>query len=332
MSEPDPTAVVEAFLEDLSRRQRVNAKFIANYHNHVLEFLEFHRGRELEALDTHDIEHYIGARVGPRQDAEQTSEARMATRALIQFLRSGGLEQVRSAPPDPAEAELLDEAILGLMREDIERVWCLDGAAFCAAVTAPLVLVALGGTMALLGYLLHYASMAGTFFMVLAHVAEDQPGLPKGASDNLTRNFGRGLAVTIVGFLPALLTNALLMDSALPELVHALLLFLAALVGALLVPAAALAVYASRSGLAALAPHLWYRIVDRIPRPYARVAVLYAGLIAALQLWAFVLGLAFGPLPTLVQLLFGPVACLSALAMAAGLGGVIRRNRFVLGL
>ena len=332
MSESEREVIVEAFLEEFSAGKRLGGDLIASYRALTTDFLAYYDGHDPAGLDASSIERYIAVRRQKGESPEQLSEATTSARAFVQFARGGGIERLRAAPPPATKAAILDEGTIEGVRDDLRRVWSLDGATFCVAVCAPLLMMSFGGTMALFGQVVFFAALAGTYFMVLDHVAKDQPGLPRGASENLGGSLWRGILVVLVGVLPPLVAGVQVDSMGLDGAPVWIATFVFAVLGVGLMPAAALAVYASGSGLAALAPHLWYRIVTRIPRPYARIAGLYVAAIAGLQLWTLLVGLAFGPLPTLSALCVGPVAVLVALAMAAALGGVVRRNRYALGL
>ena len=96
-----------------------------------------------------------------------------------------------------------------------------------------------------------------------------------------------------------------------------------------MLPAAALASYANHSGLAAFAPHLWVRIVRQIPGEYMRVALLYVALLVGSVVWDVTAVMWLGLVGALLR---EPVGCMFVFAMATGLGGVVHRNRELLGL
>lgn len=234
-------------------------------------------------------------------------------------------------PADPARvaAEPPGPTALSYIREDVARLWSTDGLAYMLAVTAPLLLKVAGGGFGLIGLAVHYAALAGTYFMILAWVAEGRPGLPQGASENLGANLWRGVMVTFVGVVPPVLTNIYLdMHGVGGGWLWAATLA-GAVVGASLVPAASIAVYASNSGLAAAAPHLWYAIIKEIPKPYASMALACVTSVVAVMVLQVVVIMVFGRLPAVAMLVYSIVACGITFAVASIFGGVIHRTGLV---
>ena len=138
--------------------------------------------------------------------------------------------------------------------------------------------------------------------------------------------------VALVAALPPLLAWAAFDSSGVGGASMVLGITAAALVGVLIMPAAALAVYVNHAGLAAFAPHLWFRIIGRMPRDYTRVAGLYAALMVVQVLWAVCVGVVLGGFPLIASFVHAVGACLPVFAMAVILGGIVNRNRLELGL
>ncbi|PRQ08437.1 hypothetical protein [Enhygromyxa salina] len=331
MTEWDQARSVEAFLTDLTQHRGIDVAYVPPYRALVTAFLSQPAGRPLDQLGVEDVEAFVAARVTLGESDNRTRAARTAATAFVQFVRSGGLIPVTPAPPQSRPAHPAPELQRTAaqpnapahvtMRDDLSRVLSTDAMVSAVALTLPLLLMFLGALLGLVGLIVHYAALAGAFFVILDHCAEGRPGLPHGLGDNLFRSFGRGLMVTLVGLLPPVLAAYYLGTWG--------LVLAAAILGVMLVPAAALAVYASQSGLAAIAPHLWLRIVARIPMEYLKVAALYVALLVGMACWNATAGVWLGLLGAFIR---GPVGCLFVFAMATSLGGVVYRNRADLGM
>ncbi|KIG17676.1 hypothetical protein DB30_02951 [Enhygromyxa salina] len=315
-----------AFLADLTQRRGIDAAYIPPYRALTTAFLNHRAGRPLDQLGPEDVEAFVASRVALGEPDNRTKAARTAATAFVQFVHSGGLIPLTPAPTQPRPAEpphaaRPDQPALTTMRDDLRRVLSADAMIFAVTLMIPLLLMFLGPLFGIMGLIVHYAALAGAFFVILDHVAAGRPGLPHGLGDNLAQSFGRGFLITLVAVLPALLTAYYVGTWG--------LVLASAILGAMLVPAAALATYATQSGLAAIAPHLWVQIVRRIPHDYLKVAALYVGLVAGMGFWKATAPVWLGLFGLLIR---GPVGCLFVFAMATSLGGVIHRNRTELGI
>lgn len=226
-----------------------------------------------------------------------------------------------SPAPKPETSPLVD---------DLRRVASLEALGFAAGATAPLLLGGLSKGFLLIGWVMFWAAVAGAFFHVLDHLAEGRPGLPLGTAENLGRHLWRGLMILLVGAIPPILASMQL-DTTPEGPTRSLVMLGASLVGAGLVPAATVAVYTSQSALAAFAPHLWFRIISRIPDDYAKLIGLCVAVVVLQAIWAALIGLALGSFPVLASLVYAPFVALLAVALAATFGGILDRRRNDLG-
>jgi hypothetical protein len=222
----------------------------------------------------------------------------------------------------------VSRSAVALLVADMRRVISIEGVATALAVCAPLLLRLLGGLAGLLGTIIFLAALAAAYFSILDHVAQGRAELPKAGDESLGKKFWRGLAVCIAGWLPLILVTVYADDLGLARASLFGAMAGAVLFGALLLPAASLAVYAADSALAALAPHLWVMIISRMPRDYLSVAWLY---VLLLGVATFVVSMV-AAVPVLGAVLAPLLRCMTVFAMAAALGGVVHRNRDALGI
>lgn len=328
MSRWDRSRSHDAFLADLARRG-IGPEYLPRYGALVIEFVRARAGVELDALGPADVEAFVEGR--PPHEA---AAARTAATEFVNFIRAGGLVPLGAAappssPPAPRSpsAPSSNNSSVADMFADMQRVFTLEGLATAVAVSAPLLMRLLGTLMGLLGGIIYLAALAGAYFSILDHVASGRDELPKAADESLGRKFWRGLMVTIAGCLPLIVLSVYAGDLGLSGVSFIVAGTGAVILGALLLPAASLAVYAADAGLAAIAPHLWVRIIARMPGDYMRVALLYLPLFAT-----FVIVNWLHAVPWVGWLIVPVVRGLIVFSMAAALGGVVRRNRSELGI
>lgn len=291
------------------------------------EFVGARELGELPSLGPADVEAFVAHLQSFGADRAAVDDGRSVAHSFVQFVGSGGIARVQEAAPDSEERPLFDPVVLAAMREDLLRLWGIEGMAFALAVAAPLIFVVLGLT--LVGILFYIAGLAATYFLILAHVAKGRRKLPQAAGDRLLEHLGRGAALMVIAVLPALVVNLYLDVSGFEGVGLWLGTGLALLLGVALVPAGTIAMFTYHSGLLALAPHLWVRVISKIPRSYTRVALVYLALGALALLWTFglfsVLGMG-GAAPSWSLLMWAPPTNVLVLGMAVTLGGVIARN------
>ena len=330
MGDWDQARSIDAFLIDLHQNRGIGEQHLPRYRELVEAFLASRRGLPLDDLNRDDVEAYLAECKVAGLGIKPLKAAQTASAAFVHFVIGGGLV---AAEPILPQARPQTPSEPGSMVEDMKRALSPDALATAAAISATLILGVFGLMATLLGWILYWASVAGAFFYVLDHVAKGQKGLPLGAAENLGRHLWRGLMIGLVGALPVFIAMLQLAGKGTSEgLGRGLVLLVAALIGAAIVPAATVGVYASQSALAALAPHLWFRIIARIPNDYGSLVGLCVAAVVVQAVWGMLIGLVLGSFPLLASFAYAPVVVLLAIAVAAGFGGVLDRRRDDLGL
>ncbi|MBV1856998.1 MAG: hypothetical protein KUG77_01210 [Nannocystaceae bacterium] len=345
--------VRSGFIAEL-RSQGMSEEHLSGFSHHVSAFCVSHPFLEPKGFTALHLKNHLAEEASRGTSEQDLRNRAVAIEALIDYVAATGAAPPPVAPvvpaavPTPGHRRASGEPRVPVMpahstnvalpderptplSELLLRPWSVAGVLASAGLVIPI----LCGFVPLIGWWLtwlYYPGLVGYYFLNIDHTGRGLPGMPRFESIDaqaIGPLFGRGIACVLAMMLPFVVVS--IWGPAESSDLDPIMRFGSLAVGALLGPAVILSVYLTGSAFSAFHPGAWWRIIIEFRGDYARTAIVFALLSAAV---AVVMSVTDAVLPEglLGQALRAFLVNFFWLSQACVLGDFVRKNSHRLGI